>query len=157
MMRGMYREAMGVALDQISLGRSRGEILQEERDGSIFFSSPDFLCSAQAGEVSFRHESWRRERADLQQDSGCRYSQKVMRSPVKDGKVPHAGQGRNPSETALRAEHLASLSELSAARRDLEGAEVPPGTLATLAELTNPDRRPARPRESVFNLRSAFS
>ena len=58
---------------------------------------------------------------------------------------------RNPSDDtkALRAERLASLGELSAARRALEGAEIAPGTLATLAELTNPDRRPARPREVV--------
>ena len=58
----------------------------------------------------------------------------------------------NPSDEtkALRAERLASLGELSAARQALEGAEIAPGTLATLAELTNPDRRPARPREVVL-------
>ena len=49
----------------------------------------------------------------------------------------------------MRAEQLASLGELSAARRAFEGAVVAPGTLATLAELTNPVRRPPRPRDPV--------
>ena len=44
---------------------------------------------------------------------------------------------------------MASLGELSAARRALEGAVFAPGTLATLAELTNPVRRPPRPRDPV--------
>ena len=49
----------------------------------------------------------------------------------------------------MRAEQLASLGELSAARRAFESAVVAPGTLATLAELTNPVRRPPRPRDPV--------
>ena len=42
---------------------------------------------------------------------------------------------------AERAKSLVKLGELSAARVALEGAEVVPGTLATLRELTNPERR----------------
>ena len=41
------------------------------------------------------------------------------------------------------------LGELSAARQALEGAEVAPGTLATLAEFTNPERRPQVPRQPI--------
>ena len=39
--------------------------------------------------------------------------------------------------------------ELSAARVSLEGAEVAPGTLTTLRELTNPERRPPIPRREL--------
>ena len=50
---------------------------------------------------------------------------------------------------ANRALSLVQLGELSAARVALEGAEVAPGTLATLRELTNPDRRPSRARQEL--------
>ena len=49
---------------------------------------------------------------------------------------------------AARAEKLAMVGELSAARQALESAELAPGNLSTLRSLTNPERRPARPREA---------
>ena len=42
-----------------------------------------------------------------------------------------------------------SIGELSAARQALEGASVAPGTLRTLQELTNPEKRPAWPRSPI--------
>ena len=64
--------------------------------------------------------------------------QQVGRS-CKRGICHEEGRGSPSNEArAVRAEQLASLGELSAARRALEGAEMAPGTLATLAELTNP-------------------
>ena len=50
---------------------------------------------------------------------------------------------------AARAEKLVSIGELSAARQALEGASVAPGTLRTLQELTNPEKRPAWPRSPI--------
>ena len=41
------------------------------------------------------------------------------------------------------------MRELSSGRQALEGAELAPGTLATLAALTDPDRRPPEPREPL--------
>ena len=41
------------------------------------------------------------------------------------------------------------MGELSAARQVLEGAPVAPGTHATLRALTDPERRPALPREPL--------
>ena len=40
----------------------------------------------------------------------------------------------------------AAMGELSAARQALEGASVAPGTLRTMWELTNPEKRPVWPR-----------
>ena len=69
---------------------------------------------------------------------------------AKDASVRKRRRGAPTDESrAVRAEQLASLGELSAARRALEGAVLAPGTLATLAELTNPVRRPPRPRDPV--------
>ena len=57
---------------------------------------------------------------------------------------------------AARAEKSAQLGELSAARQALEGDAVAPGTLRTLASLTNPERRPPLPREPLPNELSTF-
>ena len=48
-----------------------------------------------------------------------------------------------------RALRLVHVGELSAARQVLESADVAPGTLATLRELTNPARRPPVPRQGL--------
>ena len=52
-------------------------------------------------------------------------------------------------ERAARALSRVQLGELSAARQALEGAAVAPGTLATLAALTNPEKRPPVPRQPI--------
>ena len=73
-----------------------------------------------------------------------------MAEVAKEASVRKRRRGSSSDEAkAVRAEQLASLGELSAARRALEGAVLAPGTLATLAELTNPVRRPPRPRDPV--------
>ena len=48
-----------------------------------------------------------------------------------------------------RAQALAQLGELSSAKQALEGSCVAPGNLATLRFLTNPSRRPVRPRDPL--------
>ena len=48
--------------------------------------------------------------------------------------------GGNSQTICERAVSFAQMGELSAARQALEGAQLAPGTLATLAALTNPDR-----------------
>ena len=63
---------------------------------------------------------------------------------------PHGGVDTRRTvveKRAERARNLVHLGELSAARIALEGAQVAPGTLATLRELTNLERRPPRPRQ----------
>ena len=48
---------------------------------------------------------------------------------------------------AARALQLVQMGELSSSRQVLEGAEQAPGTLATLAALSDPERRPPEPRD----------
>ena len=54
---------------------------------------------------------------------------------------------RGTKSRVRRAETLVHLGELSAGRQALDGAKVAPGNLATLAQLTNPERRPPVPRD----------
>ena len=53
------------------------------------------------------------------------------------------------AQRAARALSRVQLGELLAARQALEGAAVAPGTLATLAALTNPEKRPPVPRQPI--------
>ena len=56
--------------------------------------------------------------------------------------------GRDDTKSRVRrVETLVHLGELSAGRQALDGAEMAPGNLATLAQLTNPERRPPVPRD----------
>ena len=56
---------------------------------------------------------------------------------------------REDEARAARALLLVHMGELSAARQALEGAPMAPGTHATLRALTDPERRPAFPREPL--------
>ena len=76
-------------------------------------------------------------------------------SGVKRPKEDNAyGEEHPPARKALerranRALQLVQMGELSSARHALEGAEIAPGSQATLQALTNEDRRPAIPREPL--------
>ena len=142
-MRGACREAMRVALDHISSGRSRSDTLQEERGWKLFLLVPRllFFRPGRGGIVPKRKLEER-----VNQFAAGEWLSLLMESNSVASNGSTRRRRRNPDEEtkALRAERLA-LGELSAARQ----AEIAPGNLATLAELTNPDRRPARPREVV--------
>ena len=66
------------------------------------------------------------------------------------GTQASARRARRPEATvekrAARALQLVQMGELSTGRQALEGAELAPGTLATRAALTDPERRPPKPR-----------
>ena len=83
--------------------------------------------------------------------TGCGCSRKVVgliwsmraSSPrCSDQKLQDANVGdKRMTMWTDGAEKLVSIGELSAARQALEGASVAPGTLHTLQELTNPEKR----------------
>ena len=60
-----------------------------------------------------------------------------------------SNQSESVERRAERAQMFANIGELSSARQALEGSALAPGNLATLRSLTNPARRPARPREPM--------
>ena len=130
-MRGAYREAMRVALDRHTATGERVDVV---------YSPPQTSALPP-----------RQGRPRSEAETGGENQPIRSRTLVVIATSATRRRRRNQSDEtkALRAERLASLGELSAARRALEGTEIALGTLATLAELTNLDRRPAMPREIV--------
>ena len=140
-------------LDEIIEGRHRRNVVKEERGWKLFFLIPRLLLfkpAARGGGVSRSQlEDRLRRFASGEWLSLLTESRKVSEAAT-DASVRKRRRGAPIDESrAVRAEQLASLGELSAARRALEGAVLAPGTLATLAELTNPVRRPPRPRDPL--------
>ena len=143
-MRGAHREAMRVALDHISSGRSRSETLQEERGWKLFLLIPRLLLFRPGREASFRSENWRREPTDSQQDSGCHCLQRATKSPVMDQQVPHAGE--DATQVTIRrhcpqndwrlcrdcTRHSCDIGQVDESRRPARPREVVPPNLMRL-------------------------
>ena len=66
---------------------------------------------------------------------------------LRSGGPPNLIPTSTPRSTRDRARSLVQMGELSAARGALQALPVAPGTMATLAKLTDPERRPPLPRE----------
>ena len=92
------------------------------------------------------------ERVQLFQNG--QWSQLLERSLSNDEQDHHVSLRRRRHEKALRREqNEPEILSTSESCRQVElhwkGAQVAPGTLATLRELTNPGRRPPRPRQQL--------
>ena len=61
----------------------------------------------------------------------------------------HGTQTNEVEKRAAKALMMVQMGELSSARQALEGAELAPGTPATLAALRDPTRRPDQPRDPI--------
>ena len=80
----------------------------------------------------------------------------VSNECVRAGVEASRRSGRDDIKSRVRrAETLVHLGELSAGCQALDGAEVAPGNLAELAQLTNPERRPPVPRDLLSGSRTA--
>ena len=137
---------MQAALDAIIEGRHRRVEVQEERGWKLFFFIPQLLLFRPArGGIVPRDKLEDRLRRFAAGDWLSLLAESSKLAEVaKEASVRKRRRGSPSDEAkAVRAEQLASLGELSAARRALEGAVLAPGTL------TNPVRRPPRPRDFV--------
>ena len=127
-------------------------MVQDKRGWKLFFLIPKLLLfrPARGGIVPRDKLENRLSRFASGEWSSLLAESSKLSEVAKEASVRKRRRGA-PSDDAkaVRAEQLASLGELSAARHALEGAVMAPGTLATLAELTNPVRRPPRPRDPV--------
>ena len=61
----------------------------------------------------------------------------------------HGAQTNDVEKRAAKALMMVQMGELSSARQALEGAELAPGSPATLAALRDPTRRPDQPRDPI--------
>ena len=152
-LRGPFQNALRIAMDEAIGGIEVLDELRQERAWKLFLLLPRMLLQrpGRGGLVPrskiedrlrlFAEGRW----ADLVNES--------IQSTLLGSEVARRKRRRQEDDDvvrrAARAEKLVSIGELSAARQALEGASVAPGTLRTLQELTNPEKRPAWPRSPI--------
>ena len=139
-MRGAFRLAIRRASEEILEGHRSDNDARKAQGWKLFMLLPRMLLfrPCREGLVPRKHLE---ERVRLFQEG--QWLQLLEQSQANDlqGQVSTRRRRRPTTSTAMRTERaktLVQLGELSAARVALEGAEVAPGTLATLRELTNP-------------------
>ena len=137
-LRGGFRAAVRLSLEEVVSG---------ERGWKLFFLLPRMLLSrpCRGGLVPRKKLETRFQKffagewLPLIADS-VRDSSQALTARVRKRRRQHA------DGSAMRAERLAMLGELSAARQALESTGIAPGDRNTLSALRNPARRPAAPR-----------
>ena len=150
--RGPFRNALRVAMDEAIGGIEVLDELRQERAWKLFLLLPRMLLQ-RPGRGGLVPRSKIEER--LRQFAEGRWADLVnesIQSALLGSEAARRKRRRQEDDdvpTCRRAEKLVSMGELSAARQALEGASVAPGTLCTLRELTNPEKRPAWPRSPI--------
>ena len=139
-LRGGFRAAVRLSLEEIVSGRDRGDVVQQERGWKLFFLLPRMLLSrpCRGGLVPRKKLETRFQKLDSVRDSS-----QALTARVRKRRRQHS------DGSAMRAERLAMLGELSAARQALESTRIALGDRNTLSALRNPARRPAAPKEPV--------
>ena len=150
-MKGTFRLGLRVALEEALVGFSQRSDVRMARGWNLFMLLPRMMLHKPPrgdGVPSKKLE----ERANCSRMASGRSCWREV-FPVTSTPTTCPHEGVDTRRTALRREQndpeiLSTSVELSAARIALEGAQVAPGTLATWRELTNPERRPPRPRNN---------
>ena len=145
-LRGSFRVALRLALEEISMGFAQNDWLRQVRGWKLFLVLPRLLLHRPPrGKVGrekvsrflkFSAGQW----ADL-----FRASQECSEQAATISRRAR----RRGGQRVARAMQLVQLGELSGGRLALEGADLAPGSDTTLCALRNPARRPNRPRELV--------
>ena len=135
-LRGPFRRALRVALEEILKGARTNDTVTEERGWKLFVLLPRMLLHrpGRGGMVSKPKLVARFEM----------FVRGEWQALIEAGKSRRRRTERALTHRLARAEALVHLGELSAARQALEGAEVAPGSVETLDALR---KRPAVPRE----------
>ena len=151
-LKGAFRCALRTALDEVIAGHEQGNDSRMARGWKLFMLLPRLLLfrPSRGGMVPkkkleervscFNDGSWLRllEESQTSEAQAHQTSSRRRRNQVD-----------SVEKRASKALSLVQMGELSAARVSLEGAEVAPGNLMTLRELTNPERRPPFPRQEL--------
>ena len=149
-LKGAFRSALRTTLDEVIAGRDQGNESRMTRGWKLFMFLPRLLLHgpARGGMVPrkklervscFQEGMWLRL---LEESQSCEAQAHQASSRRRRNQVDSLEKRAN------RALSLVQVGELSAARVALEGAEVAPGTLATL-RVNNPERRPPRARQEL--------
>ena len=152
-MKGAFRLAIRTALEEILEGHRSDNNARMARGWKLFKLLPRMLLfrPRRGGLVPRKHLE---ERVRLFQEGqfavvGTESGKRSPRSPSFNQEEDPSHEQRGHEGGTERPKTLVQFGELSAGRGALEGAEVAPGTLATLRELTNPERRTPFPRHEV--------
>ena len=151
-MKGAFRLGLRVALEEVLVGHSQRCDVRMTRGWKLFMLLPRMILHRppRGGQMPRKKLE---ERVQLFQSGQWL---QLLEASVSNDMQGHQVSSRrrrrqidSVEKRAERARSLVHLGELSAARVALEGAQVAPGTLATLRELTNPERRPPVPRQRL--------
>ena len=151
-MKGVFRVALTTAMGEVLWGHDDGDELREERGWKMLMLLPRMLLARpRGGRISQRKLQTRINMFTTGQwHLLMEVSNECARAGVKAKVRASRRSGRDDIKSRVRrAETLVHLGELSAGRQALDGAELAPGNLATLAQLTNPERRPPVPRDPL--------
>ena len=152
-LQGAWRAALRIALEEVCTGCQVGDITRQTRGWKLFFLLPRMLLhkkprggaiprqKLEERFVRFVSGRW----LDLV-ESAQQAEEQAHQSSVR------RRRRQSTDDLAKRAERAVSLvqmGEVSRARQALEGAQMAPGTVATLRDLTDPRKRPPVPREAL--------
>ena len=151
-LKGAFRSCMRMALQEAERGRAEHNEVRSVRAWKLFLLLPRLVLyrSSRGGIISKKtlqerfHQFARGEWLQL-----LAAGEEAAESRVRGSRRIRSNFSESFERRAERAQQLANLGELSSARLALEGSALAPGNLATLRSLTNPARRPARPREPM--------
>ena len=153
-LRGVFRGALKVSLQAIMRGYEQHSDLRITRGWKLFMLLPRMLLfrPRRGGKVPKKRLE---ERFHMFQEGRwleLLASSRGIEASVHQSSVRRRRRQRQDDGVQRRvdrAHSLVRLGELSAARQALEGANVAPGTLTTLRDLTSPVRRPPVPRHEL--------
>ena len=150
---------MRLAIDEVADGVAAHNEAKQERGWKLFLLLPRMLLQRppRGGLVPKSKLQERLRRFATGDWVGL--LQEGLSSAEEASMISRRKRRRSEDEVVLRvarAEKLAQVGEFSAARQALEGDAVVPGTLRTLASLTNPERRRPLPRELLPDELSTF-
>ena len=137
-----------MALEEVAAGSAANDRLRQERGWKLFLILPRMLLHRppRGGLLGKEKLLARFEKfAAGQWTDLLRASDLCSEQARRKGRRQESGFDKRVS----RALHLVQLGELSSGRQALEGADLAPGTTATLNALRDPTKRPPRPREDV--------
>ena len=153
MMRGVFRTALRLSFQEAAQARAQGDVERETRAWKLFLLAPRLLLTRppRGGKVS---KAKLVERCAVFARGECLALIKTCRADAESGNAATSRRRRRDtgddlSKRAKKALQLVQWGELSTARQALEGVAVARGSERSLAQLTDPVRRPELPREPI--------
>ena len=145
-LRGSFRNALKLALEEATWGNSRDDEVRQERGWKLLMLLPRMLLhrAPGGGLISRAKLVERFEAFALRASEICNEQAAIARQRQRRRR-----RGDDLDSRVIRAENLVHVGELSSARQALEGDSVAPGTQAILDKLQDVQRRPPQPREAM--------